>query len=176
MRRLLVLCVAGLVSLAAWAHGDEDHGEAAAPAPVADIAPRAAAQSEEFELVAILAHGKLTFYLDRYTDNAPVADATIDVESGAFKAVAIQRAPGVYEVPGAAFAQAGKFPLTLSVQTSDSADLLSATLEHAGPAAAPAHVHTRSEWAIWLAAAAVALAGAMLLLLLLARRRRPSRP
>lgn len=172
MRRLVVLCIASLVSFAAWAHGGEDHGDAPAPTLAADIAPRAVAQSEEFELVAILAQGKLTLYLDRYTDNAPVTDAAIDIESGAFKAVAAQLAPGVYAVPGDAFSKAGKFPLTFSVQTRDSADLLSATLEHPGPAVGPEHVHSRGEWAIWLAAAAVLLAGVALLLV---RRRRQRR-
>ncbi|MBI3156297.1 MAG: hypothetical protein HYZ20_12925 [Burkholderiales bacterium] len=173
MRGLLALCIASLVSFTAWAHGGEDHGAAAAPALEADIAPRAVAQSEAFELVAILAQGKLTLYLDRYTDNAPVADAAIEVESGAFKAVAAQLAPGVYAVAGDAFAKAGKFPLTFSVETRDSADLLSTTLEHPGPAATPEHVHSRSEWAIWIASAAVLLAGVALLLV---RRRRQRRP
>lgn len=137
MRGLLALCIASLVSFTAWAHGGEDHGDTAAPALEADIAPRAVAQSEEFELVAILAQGKLTLYLDRYTDNAPVADAEIEVESGAFKAIATPIGPGVYAVPGQAFAKAGNYPMTLAVQTRDSADLLSATLEHPGPAAPP---------------------------------------
>jgi hypothetical protein len=91
--------------------------------------PRTSAQSEEFELVAVLAEGKLTLYLDRYADNAPVPDAEVEVESGAFKAVAAQVAPGVYTVPGQAFAQPGKHPLTISVQ--------------AGDGRRPAHRHAR---------------------------------
>lgn len=173
MRGLLALGIASLVSFTAWAHGGEDHGAAAAPALEADIAPRAVAQSEEFELVAVLAQGRLTLYLDRYTDNAPVADAEIEVESGAFKAIGVPIGPGVYAVPGEVFAKAGSYPLTLAVQTRDSADLLSTTLEHPGPAATPEHVHSRSEWAIWIAAAAVLLAGVALLLV---RRRRQRRP
>ena len=80
---------------AAAAHGGEDHGDGAAPAIAGDVAPRAAAQSAEFELVAVLTEGKLTLYLDRYADNAPVPDAEVEVESGSFKAVAAQVAPGV---------------------------------------------------------------------------------
>lgn len=175
MRHLLAACAAAVVSFAAWAHGGEDHGPAA-PALVGDIAPRAVAQSGEFELVAILTQGRLTLYLDRYTDNSPVADAEIEVESGAFKAVAKPLAPGVYEVPGAAFAQAGKIPLTLFVQTGDSADLLSATLEQPGPLAAPEPVHSRSERPLWLAAAAAAAAVALAATALrLVRRRRQHR-
>ena len=37
------------------AHGGEDHGNEAAVLPSATVAPRAIAQSEEFELVAVLA-------------------------------------------------------------------------------------------------------------------------
>jgi len=177
MRHLLAACAAAVVSFAAWAHGGEDHGPAA-PALVGDSAPRAVAQSGEFELVAILTQGKLTLYLDLYTDNSPVADAEIEVESGTFKAVAKPLAPGVYEVPGAAFAQAGKIPLTLLVQTGDSADLLSATLEQPGPLAAPEPVQSRSEQPIWLAAAVAAAAAAVALAataLRLVRRRRQHR-
>lgn len=158
-------------ALSAWAHGGEDHGEGDAPAMAADIAPRAAAQSEDFELVAVLTEGKLTLYLDRYADNAPVADAEIEVESGAFKAAAKQLAPGVYAVPGEAFAKSGKYPLTFSVQAGERADLLSATLEFDGAAKDIEHAHSRSEWAIW-AAAALLLAGAALLVM---RRRKHRR-
>lgn len=159
-------------ALSAWAHGGEDHGDGAAPAMAVDVAPRAVAQSEDFELVAVLAQGRLTLYLDRYADNAPVADAEIEVESGATKSVAAQIAPGVYAVPGEAFAKAGKYPLTISVQAGESVDLLGATLEFDGAAKAAEHAHSRSEWAIWAAAATLLLAGAALLVL---RRRKHSK-
>jgi hypothetical protein len=134
----------------AWAHGGEDHGEAA-PAPVAQagIAPRAAAETEDFELVAVLTGGMsdgrdsseatkqpvLTLYLDRFTTNQPVQGATVEVESGAFKAVAQAKLPGVYTLPGRAFTKPGRYPLTVSVQTADGADLLDATLVNDAPGA-----------------------------------------
>lgn len=162
--------VATLVfALSAWAHGGEDHGDGAAPAMGADIAPRAVAQSEDFELVAVLAQGRLILYLDRYADNAPVADAEIEVESGATKSVAAQIAPGVYAVPGEAFAKAGKYPLTFSVQAGESADLLTASLDLNDPAVGVEHAHDRTEWAIWIVAGVPLLAGAALLAL---RRRK----
>jgi LPXTG-motif cell wall-anchored protein len=166
----LIWFLATLVfALAAWAHGGEDHGDGAAPAMAADIAPRAVAQSEDFELVAVLAQGRLTLYLDRYADNAPVTDAEIEVESGAFKAAAQQVAPGVYAVPGEAFARAGKYPLTFSVQAGERADLLTASLDLSDPAIGVAHAHDRTEWAIWIVAGVLLLAGAALLVL---RRRK----
>lgn len=153
-----------VMSALAYGGGDSSdghsHGEAAKPAMTVDVAPRTSAQSDEFELVAVLAAGKLTLYLDRYADNAPVPDAEVEIESGAFKAVAAQIAPGVYSVPGQAFAQPGRHPLTISVQAGDAADLLTATLDLALPAAGVEHAHGWGEWTVWGASGALLLAGA----------------
>jgi LPXTG-motif cell wall-anchored protein len=147
-----------VMSALAYGGGDSSdghsHGEAANPAMTVDVAPRTSAQSDEFELVAVLAAGKLTLYLDRYADNAPVPDAEVEVESGSFKAVAAQM------VPGHAFAQPGRHPLTISVQAGDAADLLTATLDLAPPAAGVEHAHGWGEWTVWSAAGALLLAGA----------------
>ncbi|CAG0926485.1 MAG: hypothetical protein EFKGCFLK_00775 [Rhodocyclaceae bacterium] len=169
MKHLIAFVAPAAFALSAWAHGGEDHGDGAhAPAAIADVAPRASAHSEEFELVAVLADGRLTLYLDRYADNAPVADAQIEIESGAMKAAATQVAPGVYAAPGAAFARPGKHPLTISVQAGESADLLTAALEIAEPAATAAQANAGAAWA---AAGALLLAGATLVAL----RRRKNR-
>jgi hypothetical protein len=157
---------------AAAAHGGEDHGDGAAPAIAGDVAPRAAAQSAEFELVAVLTEGKLTLYLDRYADNAPVPDAEVEVESGSFKAVAAQVAPGVYSLPGRIFAQPGRHPMTISVQAGDAADLLTATLDIAPPAADAEHAHGWGEWTALGAAGVLLAAGAGLAA---ARHRRKNR-
>ena len=77
----------------------------------------------------------LTLYLDRFATNAPVGGATVEVESGAFKAVAKQVEPGVYTVAGQAFAKPGRYPLTISVQSDDGADLLDASLQYEAPKA-----------------------------------------
>lgn len=168
--------MAFLISALAYAGGDSSdghsHGEAAKPEMNAGIAPRTSAQSDEFELVAVLAAGKLTLYLDRYADNAPVPDAEVEIESGAFKAVATQIAPGVYAVPGQAFAQPGKHPLTISVQAGDAADLLTATLDLAPPAAGVEHAHGWGEWTVWSASGALLLVGAGLVAV---RRRKMNR-
>lgn len=162
----LIPCIAmAFFALSAWAHGGEDHGDGAAAAVANDIAPRAAAQTEEFELVAVLADGKLTLYLDRYADNAPVPDAEIEVESGTFKAVAVQVAPGVYALPAEAFSKPGKYPLIVSVQAGENADLLSAALDIAEPVATAGHARAWTAWAAWGAAGALLLIGTALLAL-----------
>lgn len=139
-------CALACGALTAGAHGGEDHGEAAAAPVQVGQAPRAVAQTDDFELVMVLtgaqASGEpptippvLTLYLDRFATNAPVAGATVEVESGAFKAVAKQVEPGVYTVAGQVFAKPGRYPLTVSVQTDDGADLLEASLQYEAPKA-----------------------------------------
>lgn len=174
--RTIIVSTAFLVPALAYAGGDSSdghtHGGAVPPEVIADVAPRTSTQSDEFELVAVLAAGKLTLYLDRYADNAPVPDVEVEVESGAFKAVAAQIAPGVYAVPGQAFANPGKHPLTISVQAGDTADLLSATLDLAAPQTGVEHAHGWGEWAVWSASGVLLLAGVGLVAV---RRRRMNR-
>lgn len=151
MKRTLIACALAWGALTAGAHGGEDHGEAAAAPVQGGQAPRAAAQTDDFELVVVLtgAHASgepehdhptvqpvLTLYLDRFATNAPVGGATVEVESGAFKAEAKQVEPGVYTVSGQIFAKPGRYPLTVSVQTDDGADLLEASLQYEAPKAA----------------------------------------
>lgn len=167
MKHLRICFLALGLALTAAAHGGGDssdghtHAEAEKPVVSVDVAPRAGAQSEEFELVAVLANKKLTLYLDRYASNAPVADAQIELESGAVKIVAVQSEPGVYVVPGEHFSRPGKYPLVFSIQTAESADLLTATLEVAPPVAGvskPA-VKPQDKRIVWGAAGALLLAG-----------------
>lgn len=66
--------------------GGPGHDHDAPPAVSAASAPRVEAQSDSFELVAVLDNGKLTLYLDRFATNEPVSDARIQIESGTFKA------------------------------------------------------------------------------------------
>jgi hypothetical protein len=144
MKHSIALMVIAAMALPVWAHEGVDHGTpAASPAAspaVGAMAPRTTAQTEEFELVAVLAEKHLTLYLDRFATNEPVASAQVEVESGAFKAVATQAAPGLYTLPGETFTHPGKYPLVISVQAGEAVDLLTATLEVVPPpvVAAPA--------------------------------------
>lgn len=158
-----------LATATAWAHEGHDHGPAVQEIRV-DAAPRAAAESEEFELVAVLEGGKLQLYLDRFASNEPVADAGIEVESGAFKGLAKAVAPGVYTLPGEVFAKPGKHPLTIGVQAGESADLLAATLEVPQPAATPGSGGPLL-WQAWWGIVLSALAGLAALVFVLARLR-----
>lgn len=143
MKRAATIIALTVLALSARAHGGEDHGDEAAPPPaVAEAGPRAIAASEDFELVALPQGGRVLIYLDRFATNEPVANAEVEIESGAFKAVATRLAPGVYAVAGDAFKAPGRHPLTISIQASAPSDavsdLLSATLDVAPPAAGEA--------------------------------------
>jgi hypothetical protein len=124
MNTLLILALA---SPPVWAHEGHDH--AAAEVGV-EAAPRASAESEVFELVAVLAaDGRLILYLDRYASGEPVTEARIEVESGGAKATALTLEPGVYAASLNTLRQPGKHPLTLTVHAGDSIDLLAANLD-----------------------------------------------
>lgn len=166
----IALSLAAASNLAS-AHGGEDHGEAAAPVPASAAAPRASAQTEEFELLAVFEGKRLLLTLDRFATNAPVADAQIEVESaGILKAVALQVSPGVYavSVPEGVFAKPGKYPLEITVQAGELADLMSASLEiapSASPGGSPGGILGGNQGAspsVW-AAAALLILGALAL-------------
>lgn len=155
--------VSAMLASASWvaaAHGGEDHGGETPAAISIPLAPRAYAQTEDFELVAQLQGTTLNITLDRFSTNVPVADAQIEVESGtAFKAQAQQISPGVYTVNADALAAPGKYVLSFSVQTNDAADLLATTLDISAPAQALAHVHGWTEWTAWIVSGVVMAAG-----------------
>lgn len=170
MKQTLILILAAAIAATAWAGGDSSDGHThAAPeaVPIKAGAPRAAAVSEEFEAVAVLEDKQLLIYLDRFASNEPVGGAKVEIEGGGLQGVAAEIAPGVYAIAAAALAPA-RHALTIAVETADSADLLTATLDLA--AAAPvAPARGWREWAGWLGAGAIALAGALLIAL---RRRK----
>lgn len=171
IRTFFVTAVLAASSLSAWAHGGEDHGDEGKtrPAPTSGAAPRAIAQTEEFELVAVLEGKTLMLTLDRFASNAPVIDAKLDIDGGAVKGVAKQVAPGVYALAGEGFVAPGKYPLAIAVETDTAADLMTTTLELAVPAAEPPHTHAAGEWIVWGSAAALLLAGGGLIVM---RRRK----
>ncbi|MBI5900318.1 MAG: LPXTG cell wall anchor domain-containing protein [Rhodocyclales bacterium] len=165
--RHAVAIVLFTVTFSAFGHGGEDHG--APPPPVAQaIDPRAAAATEEFEVVTSLEGKKLVVYVDRFASNEPVAQAKVEIEGAGLKGVASEMAPGTYVLDVAPSLPPAKHPLTISIEAGDTVDLLSATLDTSASVANVAHSHGWSEWIVWV------LAGALLLLtgILFAARRR----
>jgi hypothetical protein len=128
MLRALTLGLALLASPLP-AHEGHDHGPPPAEPTAQVLAPRVAAESADFELVAILADGLLKIYLDDFATNAPIERAELEVEGGAFRAEARHLGDGVYELDPGPLAQPGAHELIFTVQTATTADLLLGRLE-----------------------------------------------
>lgn len=130
------------------AHEGHDHGAEEAPVAQAQAAPRFAVRSEAMEVVGVLNAGQLQIYLDRAGDNSPIADASIEIESPALTGTASHRGNGVYQLDAKALNQPGKHALTLTIQSSDLADLLPVTLDVPAAVADPSASRWRGGW-LW---------------------------
>lgn len=176
---LSCLLSAGLsVSAPAAAHDGEDHAEeASAPLPLEAFAPRAYAQSEDFELVVVLDAGRqplsrLLVTLDRFRTNEPVAGAILEIEFNGTTHAAKEVDPGVYAVESPALTRlpsGTELVLTVSVETPETADLLSTSLHMPGPSSAQgAHERHWYEYVLWVMAVAAVFSA---LVILVYRRR-----
>ena len=177
MKSIGVMLAVLAFGLSAHAGGDGSDGHTHAapvsvvPVPVSTALARISTQTEQFELVGVLEGQVLKLYLDQFATNVPVIQAQIEVESGAWKAVATEVSPAVYTVAAEPLARPGKHPLTITVQAGDSADLMEATLDSGPVMAGVVRTHFWSEWAVWAGAGALLLAGLSLVVL----RRRQKR-
>lgn len=172
VRTLLLGTALAAAALPALAHGDEDHSEphpVATPAPMAAQGPRTEAQTDAFELVATLEQDRLVLHIDRFDTNEPVVGAQVEVDTGSVQAKATPSSPGVYWMAQGTLGQAGKHPLTITIETEDTADLLTATLEVTAAPAATASGPKSEPWMAWGLGGTLLLSGAGLLAL----RRRP---
>lgn len=107
------------------AHEGHDHG--APPAAITTpMAPRADAQSEQFELVAVVRGGTLTVYLDRFATNQPVTGASLDIDTPSGPIKPLETAPGVYAA--AVQLRPGSHDLAITITADVSVDLLTTTL------------------------------------------------
>ena len=165
------LLILALATPPGWAHEGHDH--AAAEVRV-EAAPRASAESEAFELVAVLeAEGHLILYLDRHASGEAVAEARIEVESGGAKTTARALEPGVYAASLDTLHQPGKHPLTMTVQAGDSIDLLAANLDVPRPLAVK-EASAEAGMSRWLAWGAGGLLLGLALLRLRGRGKKPA--
>jgi hypothetical protein len=175
VKQARALLLATVIAFPAWAGGDSSDGHTHAapePIPVVTLSPRAAAATEEFEVVAAIEGKKLVVYLDRFASNEPVTKAVVEVDGGGLKGVAGEIAPGTYALDLATAMSPGKHPLTIAIEAGDTTDLLTATLDISPAAAGEEHVHGWSERIVWIVAGLLLLAaGAMLAM----RRRNKSK-
>lgn len=126
--RTLVTVALLAAAFSAYGHGGEDHS--APPAVVTQsLAPRSTAATDEFEVVSVVDGQKLIVYLDRFTSNEIVTKAKLEVEGAGLKGVASESAPGVYMLDMAAPLTPGKHALTISIETAETADLITTSLD-----------------------------------------------
>lgn len=150
------------LSMPLLAHEGHDHGAGAKPADVR-LAPRFELRSEDFEIVGVLAGQDLLIYLDRAADNAPIPGAQIEIEGQGIKGLATEMADGVYQLAAPALAQAGKYPLTITVQAGEMVDLLAASLEIGEVAAVVSEAaHPDRNWWFYAGTPLLLLAGGLI--------------
>ena len=177
MKQARALLLATAIAFPAWAGGDssDGHTHAAAPVPAMVAAqqatPRAAAATEDFEVVAAIEGKKLVVYLDRFASNEPVTKAVVEVDGGGLKGVAGEIAPGTYVLDVATAMSPGKHPLTITIEAGDTTDLLTATLDISSTATDEEHVHGWREQIVWIVAGLLLLAAGALLAM--RRRNKP---
>jgi hypothetical protein len=139
-----------LLAIAAHAHEGHDDAAPGIPAVLDGRAPRVEASSELFEIVAVIDSGVMTLYLDRYATNAPIADATIDVEIGAVKGVAQPNTDGTYTFKDPLLARPAQVPVTFAIAAGSEGDLLTAEVVIADPNVSNAHASPAYPWKSWL--------------------------
>jgi len=128
---VLALCCLG-VGLAV-AHEGHDEMQPAAALGAAGL-PRLATSSETYEVVAVLEGERLTIYLDRFEDNAPVTDANITVTVNDESVIAQPSGDGTYSISSKRLASRGLVELVFDIKAKDGDDLLIGKFTPAGSA------------------------------------------
>ena len=178
MRRtslLVALSFATALLLPPPAHADDGHGHDhgdAAPLATGSALPRFTAVSDDFELVGVLDGRRITLWLDRAPDNAPVTDARIELEIAGERLEA-EPHDDVYEVVLAARPEPGVLPITTLITAGDEVDLLAGELDYHDEA----HVDAAAAARPWVRHAGWAAGGvaAVMVLLVAGRRTAASR-
>lgn len=155
--KFLPLSLLLAASIAAPAQAHEGHDEAPAAA-TGQALPRFAASSELFELVGVLDGRQLTLYLDHAASNAPVKDATLELELGGAKLKPTPKGEGEFALQLEREPQPGLIPVTATVVAGADSDLLAGELDVHGEEHAESHGEGAPRWKL-IAGGALALLG-----------------
>ena len=144
----VVAAMVWLVLIVQGAHAHEGHDHGAPTNAVTTSLPRIAVQSDLYQLVGILEGGRLTLYLDRFSDNAPVTTGRIAVTVDGEATITETDPAGTFVVTSNCFAGNGSVELVFDISAADGDDLLIGTLAlrssvgnaAAGPASWPARI------------------------------------
>lgn len=162
MRKLLAGSVCSLLFAGAAVAGDgHDHGEEkAAAAPDSPAAPRLVMESTQFELVGTLEGDGLHLYLDDHASNAPVTDASVELEISGQRIKAEAEADGSYHAALAQPLPEGEYAVMATILAGETSDLLTGDLDvHAadGMHTEPTNTPSANGWGFlpWLLGLAV---------------------
>jgi hypothetical protein len=124
----LVACVYFLLGTnMTYAGAGHDHGHAHEEPEVTSAAattPRLTMESKQFELVGVLEGKKLHLYLDHYTNNMPITDASIELELAGKRLQAVTEANGRYYVTLKTALEEGVYPILATVVSQQGTDFL----------------------------------------------------
>jgi cobalt-zinc-cadmium efflux system membrane fusion protein len=125
VRQLVALGTLLLWMAVAPAAAHEGHDlEPAQAAAASHGLPRLVANSEFYELVAVLEGPRLIVYLDRFGDNSPVTDARMTVTVNEEPVEAEATGDGTYSVMSKLFERGGLFELVFDIKAPETDDLL----------------------------------------------------
>ena len=110
--------------MTAFAVAQEGHDDKQAVITTTPGLPRLVTSSETYELVALLEGERLTIYLDRFADNAPVTDASITVTINQETVAAATTGDGIYSLSSKKFADRGLIELVFDIKAKEADDLL----------------------------------------------------
>lgn len=128
LRALAVTAALCAAITPALAHEGHDHEEQQQPVSAGAL-PRGEADSDAFEIVAIVRGENLEIYLDRFATNEPVTGATIEVESPDGPVKAAASADGTYRMAAPWLAKSGRADLIFTVTAGDTTDILPLTIQ-----------------------------------------------
>jgi membrane fusion protein, heavy metal efflux system len=111
-----LVAIAFALTFPVLAHEGHVH-EAPSPTAASGL-PRLLTNSESYELVAILDGKQLTIYLDRFADNEPVTDASIEVAVEGETVTAERNPDGTYGVTSNRFGDQGFVELVFDIRAS----------------------------------------------------------
>lgn len=163
---LALLLTSAITHAGPGAHGPNgEHLDApgATQAGAASAWPRFEAATETFELVGHLYADELSVLIDRFDTNAPVRDATVEVEYQGIKETAKFHADhGDYSFTDehllAALAKPGQHALVFTILAGQESDLVDGTLA----VAAHEDAHDHAHWNVWYGIAGMGLLAALL--------------
>ncbi|MFA6219804.1 MAG: HlyD family efflux transporter periplasmic adaptor subunit [Erythrobacter sp.] len=148
------IAAAFLVSIpySSHAHGDEDHGVAAAASAPAGAKPRIEARTATLELVAAVDADDMTIWIDGWADNAPITNANVNVTiDGQSKPAKL--ANGVYTVSDPKLESAGTHQVAFLVTRAGAVESLLAELKIPEAEASL----SSGGWTYWIVAAGIAV-------------------